>query len=154
MKTLLFALFLLLASPALAQQSIDDFVSPCSVVGDLPLAAGSEATNRGIGGGEVLCYEFDSGHGVAASQRLFVRPTAAASICLDPDRRSSGATGAAVVDVQWCGPDGATANACLDTGLVLTGANSCEAVQWGSYRFNVTTAPTGTEDAVIVIRGY
>lgn len=151
-----FVLALLLAlsfvTPVWAQKSIDDFVKSCSKVADLPLAAGSEADNRGVNKNDVLCFEFDSGFGTGGSKRFVV--DSAASLCLDPDRNASGTSGAAIVDVEWCGVDGAVNNACLATGLTLTGANPCEAILTGFWRFNVTTAPIGTEDAVIVIRGY
>lgn len=140
---------LLCTSVAYAQTSQNGFtdckspVSSASIVGAASLKAER---------GRKLCFDFDSGFGTASSSS-FVVSADAAKICLDPDRGGTG--GAAIVDIQVCPTsDPAGDNTCADTGLTLNGSNPCEAVVRGSYRYEVTTAPTGTQDAQITAEGY
>lgn len=150
MRAFWLTFFVLLFCPlaVLAQSSVDGFTA-CNKAADLPGTALTSGIKVGQDG--FLCYEFDSGHGVAASALFSVQSTAA-TVCLLADRNSTG--GAAVVVIDWCGVDGATANTCEATPLSISASSPCEAIARGLYRFDVTTAPAGTEDAQIVIRGY
>lgn len=139
-------LALLLAAPGWAQTS-PDVLTNCA-------GSAVDATHRTVGSSGALCLEFDSGIGTGGTAGFRVQPGNAATLCLDPDRNSSGTTGAAVVSVEVCPLDPPGDNGCIATGLVLSGTNPCEAVISGRYRFNVTTAPTGTQDAVVAVRGY
>lgn len=134
-----------LALPVAAQTSINGF-SNCG-----PLGSARAETNANVSEGRILCFDFDSGFGTNTSGRFRV-VASAAKLCLEPDR--GGTSGAAVVDVQWCNVDSASDNACNDTGLTLSASNFCEAVVRGNYRYEVTTAPAGTEDAQITAEGY
>lgn len=143
-----FFVFLFCPLAVLAQSSVDGF-TPCYSLSEIP--GTPLTTGIKIGQNGALCYEFDSDHGAAASALFNVQATAA-TVCLLADRNSTG--GAAVVVIDWCGTDGATANTCEATPLSISASSPCEAIARGLYRFDVTTAPAGTEDAQIVIRGY
>ncbi len=106
--------------------------------------------------GELQCFEYDVDHGTAATGVFFIQYPAVASVCLNPDRNSAG--GGTVVELDRCDEvpsGGANAdNLCNHTGLTLSASNACEALTWGPYRFDMTTAAGAGEDARLTIRGY
>ena len=137
-------------APAYAQSTANDFTD-CPRVADLP---GNVVTGS-VGGPDSSdrCFDFDSGLSPATSGLLRVGVTPA-SFCLDPDLNASGTSGAAVVSVERCDGDVAADNTCIPIGVTLSGSDPCAALSKANYRLNVTTLPTGTEDARVRAGGY
>jgi len=149
------ALIALLAAacpaPAYAQSSIDNF-SDCPEVAGLPGSAGTQTV---AAPGDKACFDFDSDVSAGfESGGVFVM-NGPATICLDPDLNGTG--GSAVVDIQRCVTEAVGDATCSDTGaadLTLSSSNTCAAVHRGTWRLEVTTPPSGTEDARVEIRRY
>jgi hypothetical protein len=138
-----------LALPVFAQTSVDAF-SNCATPSS---SATAKTTGLEAGQNGMLCFDFDSGFTAGSESLGFNVAANQVSVCLDPDR--GGTAGSAVVDIQVCTTTDAIGdNTCVDTGLTLSFANPCEAVVRGRYRFEVTVAASGTENAQIVVRAY
>lgn len=154
MLRLLVLLALLAAAcpaPAYAQSSIDGF-SNCPAVADLPGSAGTSTVRAPD---DRACFDFDSDVSPGDESGGLYVLNGPAYLCLDADLNGTG--GSAVVEVQHCITEEVSDATCSDTGdanLTLSTSNTCAAVRRGTYRLEIETAPSGTEDARVETRRY
>lgn len=124
-----------------------------------PTGAVGTTNDLNVGLGDELCYQFDD----TTDSGLFHVQSPNALICFDPD--SGGVAGTARVMPQKCpyGVKGSltAANSCvniLDAALDGVGGssatqNACIRVKRGSYRLDVTAAPTAGEEPIASMLG-
>lgn len=143
---LLFALSIWMATPSLAQTHPDDFTNCMNLTAQ---------TDPRVGSGGIICYDFTSTISPGFSTAFEVGATYA-TMSLDTNLLS-GTEGTAEVSIQSCRVKEASQannNNCDDTGLTMIADGAAHSFVAGIYRIEVTVAPTTTEDARVLIRGY